>query len=219
MRLGISVHRCQVIIASLGILLALSGTVEAGITLSGGTYQGIGDPQSSYEFLASLDPGSTLSPGSLWPSITLPSYFTLDQLIGIKGIADVTITTPDPANQSWFPIFGIPSKQELTVDGQTSWVFATSVTFFYTGNSITNTSSSALPLGEFLIYEDDYSIPALPAGLQLPVTYSSQTLGSPPETSSLTFTVVPEPSSLVVVALVGASSMGVGLLRRWRRVV
>jgi hypothetical protein len=209
------VHHLPPVIVSLGMLLMISVTAKAGITVSGGNYKGITDPRASYTFSAYLDPGSTLAPGSLWP-IALPSSFTLNHLIGIDGLANISITDT-PSGVSWLPVFGIPQKTELIVGGVDYGSYeATSVTFFYTGcRSFTNSSGSLDPLGQFTITEPCYSIPALPTGGEIPVTYSFQTKDSS-GSNSLEFTVVPEPSSLVVVALASCSFLGFSFLRRRR---
>jgi PEP-CTERM motif len=216
MRLRKGVNRLTPIMVCCGMMLIVAGTAEAGITVAGGGYKGIGDPQASYTFSAYLDPGSTLAPGSLLPP-ALPSSFTLDHLIGIDGLTDITITNT-PSGVSWFPIFGLPEKKELIVGGVDYGSFeSTSVTSFFTGSApITNSSSSEELLGQFTITEDDYSIPALPGGAGIPVTYSFQTEGSS-GSSTVEFTVVPEPSSLVLMALAGSSFLGFSFLRRRRR--
>jgi hypothetical protein len=144
----------------------------------------------------------------------LPSFFTLDHLIGIDGLANISITNT-PAGVSWLPIFGVPEKKELIVGGIDYGSYeSTSVTPFFAGsNAITNSTSSEELLGHFTITEHCYSIPALPPGAEIPVSYSFQTQGSS-GSGTVEFTVVPEPSSMVVVTLAGSSFMGFTLLRR-----
>src|SRR5208337_5243531 len=83
----------------------------------------------------------------------------------------------------------------------------TSVTFGYVGGStITNSTGANELVGNFTITEPCSSIPLLPAGSSIATTYSCyQIKNSCGNSVPILFSVVPEPSSLVVVALVGSS--------------
>ncbi len=202
-------------------LLLISGTVQAGIKITNSVIEQNGNPQIQYDFSVYLDAGSTLAPGSLMP-LGLPSYFTLNNLAGINPLAVVTISKT-PSGVSWSPVFGIPHTETLTVqEPNGAHVFKnvvdTSVTFGYLGlKTFTNNTGKPKLLGNFTITELKSSIPMLPEGSSIATTYSYQIKNASGTNVSVLFTAAPEPSSLVVVALVGSSLMGVGLLRRWRR--
>jgi len=223
MRSRISAYRFPPIILSLAMLLSISGTVEAGVVVLPKSVQQTRNPQIEYAFSVYLTPGSTLAPGSLIPP-AWPSYFTLNNLAGIDPFAVVSITNT-PSGVSWLPLFGIPQIEHLPVQEPNGPhvfypVIATSVTFGYVGGStITNSTGANELVGNFTITEPCSSIPLLPAGSSIATTYSCyQIKNSCGNSVPILFTVVPEPSSLVVVALVGSSLLGVGLLRRRRRV-
>jgi hypothetical protein len=193
-------------------MLACAGTADAGITLGGGTYKGVGDPKARYDFFAYLDVGSKLVKGTTFDK---DDFFTLDKLFGIKGPADFTFKIGGH-NQPWGAAFSAISHPDLKI-GSTDYgkVAATDVTFFYEGPAIDNShGTTAILLGEVKISEDDYHrMPVLPSGTQIPITYDYKTKDSH-GTRSLSFTVVPEPSSFVIVTVVGSCVTGLALLRR-----
>jgi hypothetical protein len=113
-------------------LFAFASAAEAGITISGGGYKGTGDPESHYDLFAYLDPGSTLVKGS--SIIGKDDFFTLNQLIGIKGGADYKVITHDK-QQQWGAAFGKITYPHLVVSGvDYKRHAATDVTFFYEGS-------------------------------------------------------------------------------------
>jgi len=214
MQSGLTAHRSLSVRAALGCLFILACTVtaEAGITLSGGSYKGVGDPKAHYDLFAYLDPGSVL---------VEDNYFTLDKLFGIKNGANYKIITPDK-KQKWGVEFGALSHPHLKVGGIDYGKFpATDVTFEYLGpDKIKNTSTVPLLLGEFKIFEkNNTELPALPSGTTIDITYDYKTKDSQGSNIPFSFTVVPEPSSFVIATLVGACATGVALLRRGRRAV
>jgi hypothetical protein len=197
-------------------IIICTTTAEAGITLSGGGYKGTGDPKAHYDLFAYLDAGSKLVKGTTFDK---DDFFTLNKLFGIKGAADYTFNTPDK-KQQWGAAFGLISHPDLKI-GSTDYgkVAATDVTFFYEGPAISNPVGAApLLLGEVKIWEDDYhNMPVLPGGSQISITYDYMTKDSKGKNIPFTFTVVPEPSSLVIVTLVGSCVAGLALVRNRRR--
>jgi len=220
MRCKISAHRFPPAVVAFAMLLIVSGTAEAGVVVAPKSVHQSGDPQIEYDFSVYLTPGTTLAPGSLIPP-AWPSYFTLNNLPGIDPFAVVNITNTNGV--SWLPVFGLPQIENLTVQepgGPVTFhnVVDTSVTFGYVGlHAFTNNTGANELVGNFTITEPCSSIPLLPGDSSISITYSYQTQGQSGSNVPLAFTVAPEPSSLVVVALVGSSLMGIGLLRRWRR--
>src|SRR3954451_9870159 len=218
MQTGLSTHRSLSALVALGclLILACTRTAEAGITLSGGGYKGTGDPKAHYDFFAYLDAGSKLAKGTTFDK---DDFFTLDKLFGIKGPADFTFKI-DRHNQPWGAAFGAITHPDLKVVGGTDYgkVAATDVTFFYEGPAIDNShGTTAILLGEVKISEDDFHrMPVLPGGTQFSVNYDYKTKDSH-GTRSLTFTVVPEPSSFVIVTVVGSCVAGFAFLHRNRR--
>ena len=95
---GLSARRHLSALAVLGglFILACTVTAEAGITLSGGGYKGVGDPKAHYDLFAYLDPGSIL---------VTNNYFTLNKLFGIKNGANYKIIAPNK-KQQWGVAFG-----------------------------------------------------------------------------------------------------------------
>jgi hypothetical protein len=144
----------------------------------------------------------------------------MNSLIGIDGLAKVTVTNV-PSGVSWLPVFSNLQFVPLIVGGHNYGTFAaTNLTFLYAGlTSFTNNTSSPISLGTFTVTSSCYSLPVLPGGAQIPVTYSYSTKGDSGSNIAFNFTTVstPEPSSSVIVALVGTSMVGMTLFRRRRR--
>ena len=211
---GLSAYRCRSALAVLGglFIIACTTTAEAGITLSGGGYKGVGDPKAHYDLFAYLDPGSVL---------VKDNYFTLNQLFGIKNGANYKII-PYDKNEQWGVEFGMLTRPHLIVGGTDYGKFpATDVTFDYLGpDKIKNTTNVPLLLGEFKIFEkNNTELPALPSGSSISITYDYKTKDSSGSNIPFSFTVVPEPSSFVIATLVGACAAGVALSRRRQRAV
>ena len=206
-----SAYRCLSILGTLGVLVISSGQAEAGIKVSNSTVVQTGDPTIQYSVSVYLTPGSSLYANLLQP------VFTLDYLPGIDPLALVNIT----GNSGLWGAVLLPFKFEnVTINepnGPVTYpdIVATSVNFFYDiGGQIKNTSKQDELLGNFTVTEPRSPLPLLPGGSNIPISYSIQ---GTPQSTPLQFTVVPEPSSLVVVALVGLSGSGFVLLRRRRR--
>lgn len=219
MRYRMSTHRFPQVITAFAMLLIISGTVQAGITLSPKGTQLTGDPKISYEFTATLTSGS-LVPGA-------GDSFEINKLLGINDVSPAAadysvILNGKNDSKDWAVTYSLlPSKVDVKFDGKDYKLFASDVTFTYIGKS---TLTGPEDLGDFTIKEttQDKSLPPWTAGVSLPSETYTWTVGPIGKTNTgggtLVFSVVPEPSSLVVVALVGTSLMGVGLLRRWCRV-
>jgi len=213
--------------------LIVPAAAEAGIPLSKGTSKETGDPKISYSFSASLDVGFTLVSDLVTPKSA--SSFELVDLIGIND------TTPAAASfkvilngkddsKDWTVTYDYLGKIKVTVDKVKYTVKASDVIFTYNGktNLKATTKTGPQDLGDFTIKETtgDKTLPLWSVGSLIPASYSDTTTntstGKPVTTKAvnLDFNLVsaPEPSSLVVVALVGCSLTGVGLLRRRRRV-
>ena len=149
----------------------------------------------------------------------LNSVFSLSSLPGIDRSAVVTVSGGPLA--LWLASFGSTQPETVTVyqpSGPQHYnTVATSLSFYDINfPTIYNKAGQNELLGNFLITEPCSSIPLLPAGSYIPIAYSIQGQSQ----GNLNFTVVgvPEPSSLVVVGLVGFSVSGFALLRRRRRV-
>jgi len=206
------------------MLLISSATAEAGITLSKETTKLTGDPTLTYSFTAILNSGTLYSSTKTGQ---IASSFELYNLIGIDITSfsvHVTISPSTDQNdwsESFTPVPVVFNKQKYK---------GSDVTFTYIGKTPLPAGKTGAPLGEFTITElippkaFQKSPPPLPPWIgSIPASYTwsvgpkgAITTGGGP----IQFTVlsVPEPSSLVVVALVGCSLTGVGLLRRRRRV-
>ncbi len=218
-------------IMSLATLLIISGTVQAGIKLVPTGTQVGGDPQIEWTFDVYLTPGSSLS--------TLSSFtLTVGPLTGLDGQA-----APVNINVSDVPVISSPLPLPVGVwgwDPQT-FVYGSQSSGFSTPYATTTVpfgfldlypvtaptgSGPGLLLGQISL-TGEYSGPTiLPPTLPLYYTSSLDVnaqgqlineSASSPVTAGPGFMVIPEPSSLVIVALVGSSLMGVGLLRRRRR--
>jgi len=218
---------------SLAVLLLISGTVQAGIKLVPTGTQVGGDPQIEWSFDVYLTPGSSLSALS---SFTL----TVGPILGLDGqaapvkinVSDVSIISPPHLLPSpvgvWLwdsQTFGYGSQSS----GYPTPYATTTVPFLFIGTypvAVPTGSGPGLLLGDISL-TGQYSGPTtLPPTLQLDYTSSLDVTAqgqlipesaSSPVTAGPGFMVIPEPSSLVIVALVGSSLMGVGLLRRRRR--
>jgi len=215
MQPGTSAYRFPPIILSLGTLLIISGTVQAGISVSNPVVKQTGDPTTEYDF------SIYLTNGTVTPGVPFKTFFTLDNLIGInidtnpilnipELTSDIHISnTPYLGFDGWTPF--VVGNGTAIVGGQS--VDTTTLTFGFTGLFPVTAGNTPVLLGNFSITDASYSIPPLPPGT-LSITDQIDGITQPP----ISFVVAPEPSSLVVVALVGFSLTGVGLLRRWRRV-
>ena len=200
---------CLVAIALLGVLATLAERSEAGIVITKGSYKGIGDPDPYYAFDVTLQSGSTLLKGDT---------ITIKDLIG----ADTNALTAVPLNsnnkQIWTTIFPNPVDQAPLIDNNINYgtFTAIDVRFKYTGSTI-SASSGDVSLGTFQVFEDT-SLPALPGNSVIQNTYKFNIDGGASTGNGIvSFTVVPEPSSLVIVGLVGSCLIGVSLSRRRRR--
>ncbi len=201
-------------LACLGTVLAPSSDAKAGIKISGGSYTGVGDPNPYYQFSATLQYGSTLNTND---------YFIVQQLVGVTSgalTAEPLVTLGMFLSSPWRPGFANPTANApLIVNGSqfgTATYPAIDVGFLYTGTPIT-ASSGDVNLGTFKIF-DTTELPALPGGEFIQNTYASyNSSGVQNGGGTVSFLVTPEPSSLVIVGLVGCCALGITSLRRWRR--
>ena len=212
MRVRTIAYRYLAILGTLGLLVVITGKAEAGIKVSNPTVLQTGDPTIQYSVSVYLSPGSSLSANLFQP------VFTLNYLPGIDPLATVSIM----GNSGIWGAVLLPFQFEnVTINepgGPVTYknIVATSVNFFYDiGGKIKNTSSQDELLGTFTVTEPNSSLPLLPGGSDIPISYSIQGVA---QSTPLQFTnAVPEPSSLVIVALVGLTGSGFALLRRRRR--
>ena len=219
----------------LATLLMISATAEAGITVVPKNTQLSGDPQIDWSFSVYLTPGSKLAASTLSSidSVT----FTVENVIGLNWqnelpdiqISNVPLTHGLPDGVwLWDPQTFSYGTQQL--EGTTVATTTAPFTFVVGFNSITVPTTGSplgLLLGEFNLISQYSGPTSVPPSLQLSYTSSLNlnangsevtTTVDSPVVAGPGFVVVPEPSTLVIVALVGTSLMGVGLLRRWRRV-
>ncbi len=211
MQLEMSGHRTLAILGSLAVLFAIAGKAEGGIKVANPKVTQIGDPTIEYSVSVYLTPGSTLY-ASLQPVIALNL---------LAGVGPIPIVSGSGLYGTWFnwlALIGPSHNENVTITEpngtQTFNVIATSVAFDYLGSKITNNTTQEELLGTFVITQPFSSLPLLPGGSEIPISYSIQGV---PQSTPLEFSVVPEPSSLVVVGLVGLSVSGYALLRRRRR--
>jgi hypothetical protein len=179
---------------------ALAGT--AGITINpGGIRPGKGDPPWDYVFDVYLDPGFGLLAGG-------PIY-DFYQVTGLVGVASDSLTSEpnSPPNVIWVPT---PATETAT------W------TFFGT-QSILNTGTTREFLGSFVV-ETDQSYPSPPVAPGTLIDYNFQVYQIDTGThikGSNTFPLillgVPEPSSVVMLAVGAGAAAGMVLRRRRTR--
>ncbi len=241
MRPRINVDRFPLLIASFAMLLIVPVTAEAGITLKPKGTQIIGDPNIEWEFSVYLDPGSTLAASYLKiaqkPAYTDSFTFTVENVIGLywpQNVKPDIVATPAlasiPLAQGWIWSQQAISYRTTQLEGQTVETATVPFTFDVGSQPITDSSKSPpLLLGTFSLISTYTGPHGLPPTLQLTYfdsldlnTNTGQPIitnvNSPVEiVAAPEYFIVPEPSSLVVVALVGSSLLGVGLLRRRRR--
>ena len=211
MRYRSSVIRLPVVV-SLAMFLIIPATVEAGITIKNPQVQQTGDPHTQYDFSVYLSPGDTINP--------LTTSITLNNLVGINYHNLLAFATGIQINNSPSGLLWVPTIDSVTYGPSsalpTGSYYATSLTFTFLGFGSITAGSTPLLLGNFSISDDFYSIPAFTSSqvnVGSSITENGQTTNNP----AFDFTVAPEPSSLVIVALAGSSLLAVGLLRRLRR--
>jgi hypothetical protein len=185
------------------VAITAGGGAEAragtkGITISGGLMPGTGDPPYNYIFEVFLDPGF---------EVDQFDFFKINGLVGVTASSLSHQPPPNPPTFAWDPN---PGSKTIT------W---TSLGTAPIQNSNPVGSNEEVDLGQFIVQtsENFPNGPPLPPGSMIPYNFSIHLLHDGPATGSgVIILAVPEPSSIILLAL-GAAALPVIAARRRRR--
>jgi hypothetical protein len=178
---------------------ARAGTI--GITISGGFTPVGGDPPYLYIFDVFLDPGF---------EVDQTDFFRIDGLNGVTSGSLSHQPPPAPPGFVWVPN---PGLSNIT------WTFL-GTTPIPNNNPVG--SNIEVPLGQFEVQTtvNFPNGPPVPPGTMVPYTFTVHHIGDGPASGSgvIVLTAIPEPSSIILLALGAAALPAIAARRKRRRI-